>query len=78
MFSRNVRSPKRGAAGGSAGMTCDHLRPLLESYHVVHLLIVVVELFSKGQVSHYIVQIVKLGEMTALIQKHFGRDTGFW
>ena len=31
VFGRNVRSARRGAAGGPSGMTCDHLRPLLSN-----------------------------------------------
>ena len=31
LFGKNVRSGRKGAAGGPSGMTHDHLRPLLES-----------------------------------------------
>ena len=36
IFSRNVRSARKGAAGGPSGMTCDHLRPLLDSSKDTH------------------------------------------
>ena len=72
MFSRNVRSAKKGAAAGPSGMTCDHLQPLLDSNPDMHLLFVVGELFSRGQIPHDIVQLVKLGRMTALRKKDGG------
>ena len=72
MFSRNVRSAKRGTAAGPSGMTCDHLRPLLDSNPDMHLLFVVGELFSRGQSLHDIVQLVNLGRMTALRKKDGG------
>ena len=30
LFGRNLRSSRRGVAGGPSGMTCEHLRPLLD------------------------------------------------
>ena len=72
MFNRNVRSAKKGAAAGPSGMTCDHLRPLLDSNPDMHLLFVVGEMFSRGQIPHDIVQLVKLGRMTALRKKDGG------
>ena len=72
MFNRNVRSAKKGAAAGPLGMTCDHLRPLLDSNPNMHLLFVVGEMFSRGQIPHNIVQLVKLGRMTALRKKDGG------
>ena len=48
LFGRNVRSAKRGAAGCPSGMTCDHLRPLLESPRDLHTLFLVAESFSRG------------------------------
>ena len=43
IFGRNVRSAKRGAAGGPSAMTTDHLRPLLESTRDLHNLFKVAE-----------------------------------
>ena len=74
-FGRNVRSAKRGAAGGPSGMTCDHLRPLLDSPRDLHTLFMVAESFSRGLLPRSVVQIVKLGWMTALYKKD-GRVRG--
>ena len=38
-FSKNVRSARRGAAGGPSGMTTDHLRPLLDNTKDTHLVV---------------------------------------
>ena len=66
MFNRNVRSAKKGAATGPSRMTCDHLRPLLDSNPDMHLLWA---RRSPGARSHDIVQLVKLVGMTALRKK---------
>ena len=44
LFGKNVRSGRKGAAGGPSGMTHDHLRPLLESPKDLHLLYTVCDL----------------------------------
>ena len=72
LFGRNVRSAKRGAAGGPSGMTCDHLRPLLDSPRDLHTLFLVAESFSRGLIPRSVVEIVKLGWMTALRKKDGG------
>ena len=72
MFGRNVRSAEKGAAAGPSGMTCYHSRPLLDSNPDMHLSFVVGELCSRGQIPHDIVQLVKLGRMTALPEKDGG------
>ena len=46
IFIRNVRSARRGAAGGLSGMTSDHLRPVLESSRDLHTLFKVAESMS--------------------------------
>ena len=61
-FNRNVRSARRGAAGGPSGMTCDHLRPLLDSPRDLHALFLIAEWSN-------IVQLMRLGWMTALRKK---------
>ena len=38
LFGKNLRSSKRGAAGGPSGMTSDHLRPLLSDLRDMKLL----------------------------------------
>ena len=47
LFSKNVRSARRGVAGGPSGMTSDHLRPLLEHPKDLHFLFQVTEGFSR-------------------------------
>ena len=75
LFGKNVRSGRKGAAGGPSGMTHDHLRPLLESPKDLHLLYTVCDLFAKGQMPGEVVQAIKLGRMTAL-QKEGGGVRG--
>ena len=31
VFAKNIRSSRRGVAGGPSGMTFDHLRPMLDN-----------------------------------------------
>ena len=38
VFSKNLRSARRGAAAGPSGMTTDHSRPLLDNVRDLHLL----------------------------------------
>ena len=64
LFGRNIRSARRGA-GVWSGMTCDHLRPLLSNPRDLHKFFLVAEKFSQGEIPRTIVQIVKLGRMTA-------------
>ena len=72
VFGRNVRSARRGAAGGPSGMTCDHLRPLLGGPRDLHKFFLVAKKLSQGEIPRTIVQIIKLGCMTALRKKDGG------
>ena len=72
VFGRNVRSARRGAAGGPSGMICDHLRPLLSNPRDLHKFFLVAEKFLQGEIPRTIVQIIKLGRMTALRKKDGG------
>ena len=58
LFSKNVRSARRGVAGGPSRMTSDHLRPLLEHPKDLHFLFQVAEGFSRGVVPDSTVQIL--------------------
>ena len=53
-------------------MTCDHLRPLLDSPRDLHALFLIAEEFDRGQIPPSIVQLMKLGRMTALRKKDGG------
>ena len=72
LFSKNVRAARTGVAGGSSGMTHDHLHPLLESPKDLHLFFAVCEVLAKGQVLREAVQGIKLGRMTALRKDNGG------
>ena len=74
-FKRNVRSAKRGAAGGPSGMTMEHLRTLLDSPRDTQSLYVVCELLARGAVPNSIRDIVRIGRLTAL-QKPSGGVRG--
>ena len=65
-FKRNVRSAKKGAAGGPSGMTMDHLRVLLDSPRDTQSLFVVSELLARGAVPNSIRDIFGIGRLTAL------------
>ena len=50
VFSKNIRSSKRGVAGGPSGMTFDHLRPMLDSPRDTHVLFLVAEILARAEV----------------------------
>ena len=58
-FKRNVRSAKRGKAGGPSGMTMEHLRVLLDSPRDTQSLFVVSELLARRAVPNSIRDIVR-------------------
>ena len=65
-FCRNLRFAKKGAAAGPSGMTWEHLRPLLESPRDTNLLYRVASLLARGQVPPLIIDVVRVGRLTAL------------
>ena len=65
-FCRNLRSARRGAAPGPSGMTCEHLQPLLESDRDSALLCQVSNLLARGHVPPTVLQVLRLGRVTAL------------
>ena len=65
-FGKNLRSSKRGAAGGPSSMTTEHLRPLLDSPRDTHLLFDACQLLSTAKVLQKIKDAMRLGRMTAL------------
>ena len=58
VFNRNLRSSKKGAAGG-------HLRPLLP-VRGLHLLFQISERMARGQLPEAIISIIRMGKLTAL------------
>ena len=72
---KNLRSARRGAAGGPSGMTADHVRPLLDSERDAESFCRMCEEFARAQVSDEVVQALRMGRMTAL-QKSSGGIRG--
>ena len=72
---KNLRSARRGAAGGPSGMTADHVRPLLDSERDAESFCHMCEEFARAQVSDEVVQALRMGRMTAL-QKSLGGIRG--
>ena len=72
LFNKNVRTARKGVAGGPSGMTHDHLRLLLESLKDLHLFFAVCDFWAKGQVPREAVNGIKLGRMTALRKENGG------
>ena len=65
-FARNLRSAKKGAAGGPSGMTVEHLQPLLGHPRDLRNFIRVCEQLSRARVPHPIREAIRLGRFTAL------------
>ena len=65
VFFKNLRSAKRGAAGGPSGMTVEHLRPLLDSVSDLKLFHSMAEGLARGAVPE-VVEALRLGRLTAL------------
>ena len=75
LFSKNLRSARRGAAAGSSGMTTDHSRPLLDNVRDLHLLFSIREQLATGKAPQEEVEIGRMGRLTAL-KKPNGRIRG--
>ena len=65
-FAANLRSSRRGTAGGPSGMTNEHLRPLLDNPRELHLFFRVAELLARGQVPENVASVLRKGRMTTL------------
>ena len=65
-FARNVRSAKRGAAGGPSGMTADHLRLILESELDTRAFCRAAQDLARAQVPPDVVAVLRMGRITAL------------
>ena len=65
-FGKNLRSSKRGVAGGPSGMTTEHLRPLLDDVRATHMFFRLGENLARAQVPGVAVAMVRSGRMTAL------------
>ena len=65
-FAQNVRSARRGAAPGPSGMTNEHFRILLSNPSHFQWLFRAGEQLARGDIPAVVVDVVRLGRMTAL------------
>ena len=65
-LNKNLRSAKRGAAGGPSGMTVEHLQPLLDHPKDLRLFFQVAERLARGQVPQDIQAAIRMGRLTVL------------
>ena len=65
-FARNLRSARRGAAGGPSGMTVEHLQPLLDAPRDLQRFVHVAERLSRAQIPPSVREAIRLGRLTAL------------
>ena len=65
-FQHNLRTSRRGAAGGPSGMTAEHLRVLLDSSSCTSLLGEAASQLAQGNIPEEVVTAIRLGRMTAL------------
>ena len=65
-LAKNLRSAKRGVAGGPSSMTTEYFRPLLDSPRDTHLLFDVCQSLATAKVPQEVKDAVRLGRMTAL------------
>ena len=72
LFAKNLRVSRRGAAGGPSGMTADHLRPLLDSDVDTARFWRLAQDLARATVPDEIVDVVRLGRMTALCKPNGG------
>ena len=65
-FQHNLRTSRRGAAGGPSGMTAEHLRVVLDSPSCTSLLGEAASQLAQGNIPEEVVRAIRLGRMTAL------------
>ena len=56
-FNKNLRSARRGAAGGQSGLTTEHLRPLLDDARALHLFFMVAQKLARADVPEAVVDL---------------------
>ena len=71
-FLKNVRSAKRGAAGGPSGMTVEHLRPILNSVRDQQLFFKLAENVARANLTPTVIEATRMGRMTALRKANGG------
>ena len=65
-FQHNLRTSRRGAAGGPSGMTSEHLRIVLDSPSCTSLLCEAASQLAQGHIPDEVVRAIRLGRLTAL------------
>ena len=65
LFSQNLRSARRGAAGGPTGMTSEHLRPLLDDLHHMERFWRMGQELARAATPGDVVDAIRLGRITA-------------
>ena len=65
LFSRNLRSSRRGAVGGPSGVTTEHLRPLLDDVRGMQLFTALGSRLAKALVPQVAVDLIRVGRVTA-------------
>ena len=76
-LARNIRSARRGAAGGPSGMTVDHIRPLLESEADTAGFSSMCLDFARAEIPSDVLTLLKMGRVTAL-RKPNGKIRGIF
>ena len=72
---KNLKSARRGAAGGPSGMTAEHLRPLLDSAADCDKFWFLCQAFAQAHIPEEVLTAVRMGRITAL-QKPSGGIRG--
>ena len=60
-FIKNIRSARRGAAGGPSGMTTEHLRPMMDSMNDMERLCLLGGIMARGEVPVHVEPAIRLG-----------------
>ena len=71
-FITNMRTAKRGAAGGPSGMTTEHLRLLFDSPKDLKLFFKMAESLVRAEVPDAVIQTIRMCRMTALRKSSVG------
>ena len=71
-FARNLRSARRGAAGGPSGMTVEHLQPLLDHPRDLQAFLHAAEKVSRAHIPPAVQEAIRLGRLTALQKANGG------
>ena len=71
-FLHNLRTPRRGAAGGPSGMRNEHLRPLLDNAEDCTKFFEISQAFTQAKLPEEIVSALRVGQMTALQKPNGG------